>query len=171
MNIKEKISGLVGYLLTGIFFLGSVILYVGIDGNPVFVGIGAVILLPFLIWFLIIVKKEKKAESDNKAEIQKLKKYGEKVIVNLETLKINSNSWQQEFRKKSKYEDKISHEEINYNIIEVKIPYRGEFIKYSIHINMETTKLKMHFALKQQTILYIDLKDKNINYLDLEFLN
>ena len=171
INLREKLNGIFGYFLAGIFFLGFIILYVGLDGNLIFVGIGTLILLPFLIWFLIIKIKEKKIDIEKKAEIQKLKKYGEKVIVNLENIKINSNSWKQEVRKTSRYEDKVSYVDINYNLIEMKIPYRNEFINYSLHIDMETTKLKIHFAIKRETILYVDLKDKNKNYLDLEFLN
>lgn len=171
INLREKLNRIFGYLLAGIFFLGFIILYVGLNGNLIFVGIGTIILLPFIIWFLISYIKEKKIDSEKKDEIQKLKKYGEKVIVNLENIKIVSNSWTQEVRKTSKYEDTVSHVDINYNFIEIKIPYKNEFINYSLHINMETTKLKIHFAIKRETILYVDLKDKNKNYLDLEFLN
>jgi Mn2+/Fe2+ NRAMP family transporter len=171
INVREKLIRFLGYILASIFFLGFIILYVGLDGNLLFVGIGILILLPFVIWFLILNLKEKKLNTEEKAEIQKLKKYGEKIIVNLENVKINSNSWKQEVRKTSRYEDEVSHVDINLNSIEIKIPYRSEFINYSIHINMETTKLKMHFAIKRETILYVDLKDKNKNYLDLEFLN
>lgn len=171
LNFREKLNGIFGYILTGIFFIGFIILYVGLDGNLLFVGIGTLILFPFIIWFLVLNLKEKKFNREKKIEIQKLKKYGEKIIVNLENIKINSNSWRQEVRKTSKYGDKISHIDINYNLIEMKIPYKNEFINYSLHIDMDTTKLKMHFAIKKETILYVDLKDKNKNYLDLEFLN
>ncbi|TDE46525.1 hypothetical protein E0I26_00115 [Flavobacterium rhamnosiphilum] len=171
INVREKLNGIFGCLFAGIFFLGFIILYVGIDGNLLFVAIGTVILLPFLVWFFLLNLKEKKFDTEKKAEIQKLKKYGEKIIVNLENIKINSNSWRQEVRKTSKYEDEVSHVDINYNLIEMKVPYRSEFINYNFHIDMDTTKLKMHFAIKRETILYVDLKDKNKNYLDLEFLN
>ncbi|WP_426065384.1 hypothetical protein [Flavobacterium sp. DSP2-3-1] len=170
INLREKLNGIFGYFLVGIFFLGFIILNVGLDGNLLFVGIGTVILLPFIVWFLILNLKEKKLGTEKKAEIQKLKKYGEKIIVNLENIKINSNPWRQEIRKTSRYEDKITQVDINYNLIEMKIPYRSEFINYSLHIDMETTKLKMHFAIKRETILYVNIKDKNKNYLDLEFL-
>jgi hypothetical protein len=121
--------------------------------------------------FFFLNTKLKKFDTEKEIEIQNLKKYGEKIIVNLENIKIKSNSWQQEVIKNSRYEDEITNIDVNYNIINIDVPYKGESINYCIHINMETTKLKMHFAIKRETILYVDLKDKNINYLDLEFLD
>lgn len=171
INLKETLNGLFSYLLAGIFLLGFLFFWVGIDGNKLFVGIGTLILLPFAIWFFIQNRKLKKLENENEIEIENLKKYGEKIIVNLENLKIKSNSWQQEVIKSSKYEDEITNIDVNYNMINIDIPYKGENINYCVHINMENTKLKMHFAIKRETILYVDRNDKNKNYLDLEFLD
>ncbi|WP_406844366.1 hypothetical protein [Flavobacterium soyae] len=170
INFKEKVKGLFKYIFLGILLLGILIFRVGLDGNIMFVGIGIIILLPFGIWLFIENSKDKKAIENNNAEIQKLKKYGEKIIVNLENIPIKSNSWKEEVRHTSQYEDKVSSVNINYNLIELEIPYKGDFIHYSLHIGMDTTILKMHFAIKRETVLYIDLKDKNKNYLDLEFL-
>ncbi len=170
LNFKERVKGLFKYIILGILFLGLLIFRVGLDGNLMFVAIGIIILLPFTVWLFIENSKEKKVIENNKAEIQKLKKYGERITVNLENITIKSNSWQEEIRHTSQYENDVISVGINANVIELKIPYRGEFIHQTLYINMDTTKLKMHFAIKRETILYVDLKDKNKNYLDLEFL-
>lgn len=141
-NFKEKLNQVKLNLLAGIFFLGIIIFYVGLDGNLLFVLIGIIILLQFLIWFLITHLKERKVAAKKKTEIEKLKKYGEKVILNLEKVKITSNSWQQEIRKTSRYEDKLRKVNINYNLIEFKILYRSGTIDYSVHVNMDKTKLR-----------------------------
>ncbi|MBW1296356.1 MBL fold metallo-hydrolase [Aquimarina litoralis] len=174
-NLKEILSNLGYYIIAGIFFLGFITLYAGIggrnrDGNIMFVWIGLLILLPFGIWFLIVKIKERKAENESEIEKQKLIQNGDKVVVNLNDIEIRNNSWNQELIIGEGKHQRIEHRDINYNYIELEIPYRNQKIKYNLHIDMDLTKLKMHFAIKEQTYLYVDSNDISNTYLDLDFL-
>ncbi len=46
----------------------------------------------------------------------------------------------------------------------------NELIKYKLNIDMDPTKLKMHFAVKEKTELYVDSENIDNHYLDLSFL-
>lgn len=175
-NIKNILSNLGYYIIAGIFFLGYIIIYAGIggrnrDGNITFVWIGLLILLPFGIWFLIEKARSRKAEKESEMVKQKLIRTGDKVVINLDDIEIKNNSWNQEFIIGQGKHQRIEHRDINYNYIQLEIPYRNQKIKYNLHIDMELTKLKMHFAIKEQTYLYVDSSDINNNYLDLDFLD
>ena len=41
------------------------------------------------------------------------------------------------------------------SIILLEIPYKNELIKYKLNIDMDSTKLKMHFAIKEKTEFYV----------------
>ncbi|WP_299188468.1 hypothetical protein [uncultured Aquimarina sp.] len=174
-NSKKILSNLGYYIIAGIFFLGFITLYAGIggrnrEGSIMFVWIGLLILLPFGIWLLIEKIKERRSENEFEIEKQRLIQTGDKVVINLDNIQINNNSWNQEFIiGQGKYQ-RIEHRDVSYNYIELEIPYESQTIKYNLHIDMDLTKLKMHFAIKEQTYLYVDTKDINNNYLDLDFL-
>ncbi|WP_299184696.1 hypothetical protein [uncultured Aquimarina sp.] len=175
-NLKKILSNLGYYIIAGIFFLGFITLYAGIggrnrDGNIIFIWIGLLILLPFGIWFLIAKIKERRSENESEIEKQKLIQTGDKVIVNLDDITIKNNSWNQEFIIGEGKHQRIERRDVNYNYIELEIPYRNQKIKYNLHIDMELTKLKMHFAIKKQTYLYVDSSNINNNYLNLDFLD
>ena len=99
-----------------------------------------------------------------------LKKTGDKVLVDLDKVEIKSNRWQQEIEKGSGYHTRLEKIDINYNKIELEIPYRDKMINYHLHIDMDLTKLKMYFAIQGQTYLFVDPADFTNNYLDLSFL-
>ncbi|MDY8134471.1 hypothetical protein [Aquimarina sp. 2201CG5-10] len=175
LNFKEILSNIGYYILAGIFFLGFFILYAGVggrnrDGNITFIWIGLLVLLPFGIWFLIEKIKDKKIKKQLILKRKELIRTGEKIVIDLDNVEIKSNSWNQEFIIGAGEHQRIEHRDINYNYIELKIPYGRQKIKYNLHIDMELTKLKMHFAIKEKTYLYVDPSDINNNYLDLSFL-
>ena len=169
-RIKKIASDFGSNILTGIILLGILLVVVGVRRNINFVWIGLLILLPFGIWLLVLKLKHDKL--DNAADLVKLKliETGEKVIVDLDKIKIKNNSWNQEFIIGSGKYQRVELRDINYNYIEFEIPYRNQIVKYNLHIDMELTTLKMHFAIKGKTTLYIDPNNTEDNYLDLRFL-
>lgn len=169
-KLKEILLNINSYILTGIFSLGCIILYVGIDKNINFVWIGLLILLPFAIWFLILKFKSDKIEKETEIEIEKLIQTGDKIIINLDEVEIQTNSYKQEISVGNGTRQRNEYIDVNHNVILLEIPYKNELIKYKLNIDMDPTKLKMHFAIKEKTELYVDAENPNNNYLDLRFL-
>ena len=122
---------------------------------------------PFAFWFMVIVFKTKKLNRAKEKRIQNLIKHGDKILIDLQNIKILNNSWNQEIVTK----DKLDHVDINLNYFELQIPYKNDKIKYKIHIDMELDKLKTYLALKGKTFFYVDPNNINNRHLDLDFLD
>jgi len=93
-KIKNFLLSIGQYIIIGIFCLGLIIFLLGfgVRGNRIIniylIGIGLLILLPYLIYFLIFYINIKKEVSNKDHNIEELKEKGEKLLVNLEALKI-----------------------------------------------------------------------------------
>ena len=180
MNLKKILSDFASWIFTGLTFLGFIIIYAGIGGrgrynttgetNIYFIAVGIVLILPFLIYMLKTKILIDKAENEESKRIFDLIKSGDKVIVNLDNLEIQTNSYKQEIEIGSGYNTRNEYIDVNHNVILIDVPYNNDSIKYKLNINMDTTKLKMHFAIKKETKLYVDTTNPNNNYLDLRFL-
>ena len=180
MDIKKILSDFAGWIFTGLTLFGFLLIYVGIgargryraggETNFYFVAVGIVLILPFLIYMLktkILLNKEEDEESKRIADLIRT---GDRVIVNLDNLEIQSNSYKQEIEVGSGYNTRNEYIDVNHNVILIDVPYNNDSIKYKLNIDMDTTKLKMHFAIKKETELYVDSTNPNNNYLDLRFL-
>lgn len=83
-------------------------------------------------------------------EYQKLKKNSTKIKINLNEAKIYSIG---------------NKNKVIFNI-------QNELVKsYRCYIEMEPEKLKLWFLTQKETFLYISNNNKNVKYLDLEFMN
>ena len=180
MNIKKILSDFGSWIFAGLTFLGFIIIYAGIGGrgkyNPMgdtnwyFVGTGIILILPFIIYMIKIKFMLKKSSDENTERINELIRTGDKIAVNLDKLEIQTNSYRQEIEVGSGYNRRNEYINVNHNVIQIDIPYKNESIKYKLNIDMDPTKLKMHFAIKEKTELYVDPENPNNNYLDLKFL-
>ena len=180
MNFKKILSDFGSWIFIGLTFLGFIIIYAGIGGrvrynatgetNLYFVAVGIVLIIPFLIYLLKTKILINKAENEESTRISDLIRSGDKIIINLDNLEIQSNSYKQEIEVGSGYNTRNEYIDVNHNAIMIDVPYKNDLIKYKLNIDMDTTKLKMHFAIKQETVLYIDPTNPNSNYLDLRFL-
>ena len=180
MNLKKILSDFGSWIFIGLTFLGFIIIYAGIGGrgrynatgetNLYFVAVGIVLIIPFLIYLLKTKILINKAENEESTRISDLIRSGDKVIINLDNLEIQSNSYKQEIEVGSGYNTRNEYIDVNHNVIMIDVPYKNDLIKYKLNIDMDTTKLKMHFAIKQETVLYVDPTNPNSNYLDLRFL-
>lgn len=158
------------YVLVGITLIGFTIFVVGVgNGNFIFIGIGLLILFPFILWYLIYLLKKRKRDKEKRLEKENLIQTGHKILIDLDTIVIKTNNWEQEVTKWGRY-PRTKHVNIDYNYIILNIPYRNQKIEYRLHINMDPTKLKMLFAIQKETFLYVDPKNTNNTYLDLDFL-
>ena len=180
MNFKKLLSDFGTYIFLGLTFLGFIIIYAGIGGrgdyNPVgdtnwyFVAIGTILILPFIFYMIKTKLMLKKSSNEDLERINDLIRTGKKVIVDLDSLEIQTNSYKQEVSVGHGTQQRNEYVDVNHNVIFLDIPYKNESIKYKLNINMDSTKLKMHFAIKGKTELYVDTKNPNNNYLDLRFL-
>ena len=182
MNIKKILSNFGSWIFIGLTFLGFIIIYAGIGGhskhhltgdtNWYFIGVGVILILPFLIYMINIKLMLKKSSKENTERINELIFNGDKIIIDLNDLEIKSNSYQHEIevRNSGGYGTRNEYIDVNHNVINISVPYKNELIIYRLNIDMDTTKLKMHFAIKKTTVLYVDKENPDNNYLDLRFL-
>jgi len=180
MNVKKILFDFGSFIFAGLTFLGFIIIYAGIGGrgryNPTsdtnwyFVGTGIILILPFVIYMIKTKLMLKKSSDENIERINDLIRTGDKVIIDLDKLEIQSNSYKQEIEVGSGYNTRNEYVDVDHNVILIDVPYKNESIKYKLNIDMDSTKLKMHFAIKEKTELYVDSENPNNNYLDLRFL-
>lgn len=187
--MKDFFTQIGQYILIGVLFLGVIIFWVGLgpkrlDFNLVFVIIGLIIMSPYLFYFTYLYYYAKKEVNSEKKDIDILKNNGERLVVNLEDLKITKT--------RVSYTSKIIHNtartgalnqlignadanirttRFSMNEINFKVPYGNNFIKFKKFIDMEPETLMLHFAVKKETYLYVDKRNMSNYYLDLEFLN
>jgi len=182
MNLKKILSDFGSWIFIGLTFLGFIIIYAGIGGrgryNPTgdtnwyFIGVGVILILPFVIYMIKTKLILKKSSNENAERINELIHNGDKVIVNLDDLEIKNNNYEHEIevRNSGGHGTRNEYIDINHNVIRFTVPYKNESIEYRLDIDMDITKLKMHFAIKKTTVLYVDPENLNNNYLDLRFL-
>ena len=180
MNFKKILSDFGSYIFIGLTLLGFLIIYAGFGGrskrnvvgetNFYFIGIGIILIIPFIVWTIKNKLKSKQIQDDKTADIQRLISFGEKITINLDNLKIQSNSYKQEISVGHGTQQRNEYVDINHNVILLEIPYKNELIKYKLNIDMDSTKLKMHFAIKEKTEFYVNQENPRNNYLDLRFL-
>ena len=182
MKVKNILSKVGSWVFVGITMLGLLCIYVGFGGSGryrfhsistdyYFIIIGVVLIIPSLIllWKAnIIDNKLKNAEYQR---IVDLVASGERLIIKLDELEIQSNSYLQEIEVGNGYRKRNEQIEINHNVVFLKIPYKDDIIHYRLNIFMDITTLKMHFAIKKETEFYIDPENPGNHYLDLTFLD
>lgn len=138
-------------------------------------------LLPYGIWGLREQLKLKRLEVKYEKALADLKLGGEKVKVDLDSVKIKSNKWNETIiTDNTQYaglnelvgraDRNMKTVVKNLNQITIKIPYNGKTIRYKANVQMDLDNLKIHFAIQKETTLYIDPLNNRNMYLDLEFL-
>ncbi|SHJ22855.1 hypothetical protein SAMN04488096_11312, partial [Mesonia phycicola] len=98
MNLKKILSDFGSWIFIGLTFLGFIIIYAGVGGrgryNPTgdinwyFIGVGIILILPFIIYMIKIKLMVKKSSDENAERINELIYNGYKVIVNLYDIEI-----------------------------------------------------------------------------------
>lgn len=181
MNTFYKIlhySAIVILILSFIFVDGGLR-----SGNLQFViAGGSVILVALVIYFILSIRDKraaKKNQEEYEAELNQFKQDADQIEVDLDKVKIKSNSWTEEVViRESKYSGVDSffgdyHHNIKTvknetNLVEFSIPIDGRTVRYKTRIDMNTKSLQIHLAIKKKTVLY---EKDGENYLDLEFLH
>lgn len=192
MKIKNYLASFKTYIFIGITFIGFITILAGLgfkgrwntpgDGNIYFIGIGLLLLVPAIIWYVKSRRQDKKINDRLKEKIELLKKTGEKITINLDLVKIKPSQLQEKIitdnTTYSGLNGLAGREDRNFKIVNKTVnqltlikSHKGRKIKYQESIVMDSDNLKIHFAIQKNTILYIDPNDGKNMYLDLEFLN
>ncbi len=156
------------------------IIYAGLGGrgrhnhsgevNWYFAGFGILLLIPFFVHLLKTKLTSRKANKEKDQRIKFLKQNGDKIIIELEELIIQSNNYKKEVLVGSGTNKRLEDVYVNHNVILFDITYKNRVLKFRIDIDIELSKLKMYFTFKEKTNLYIDSENPSNNYLDLTFL-
>lgn len=179
MNIKKALSNFGDWVYVGLTGIGFILIIFGVSGGGWYykignswflVPIGLILVLPFVFSMIKSKLREIKVLDENAELIDELVRTGEKIMVDLDRLEIQTNSYKQEISVGSGYDQRNEYIDINHNVVFFEIPYKSKLIKFELNIDMDPTKLRMHFAIKGKTVLYVDPKDINNKYLDLSFL-
>jgi hypothetical protein len=181
MILKKALNQIRFYLLIAIFLIGIVILYVGIEGNSMFVKVGISILIPYFLYLGFIVVKSKKSELKTEFIKQEFINSTKKTIINLQKVEIKSIKTIEKMVEDNSFEAKLSNfsetggnnlmVKMLTNFVILKIPYKNRMIDYEIELEIDITTLKLHFEIQKETEFYFDPKNPKSKYLNLNFLN
>lgn len=140
-----------------------------------------------IIGFILIVtsksKFESKLEKSFQNEVDRLKESGDRIKVDFKDCEIISNNYYKEVVKSSSYRvqalDSLydsSRAVENIEINKSRITYQDknlsdDYIFISHLINKDKITLSFTLSKYKKTTIYVDKKDENQYYFDLEFLN
>lgn len=177
-----KLKNISFYAFIALFVFALVILYIGFKSNITILqyiafGIISLYIVYFIIEFLRLGNYGKTSE----ANLEAFKDEKQKLIINLADVTIKSNRKfetvveDNSFESLLKKTSDLSGESIkmqkvtnHYTLI---IPYKKQKLEYDLKTDCDIDKLRMHFAIQKETILYVDPKNPKTNYLDLGFLH
>ncbi|WP_046757514.1 hypothetical protein [Kordia jejudonensis] len=185
MNIKERLYNIGQNVLLGILFFGVICIIVGIKvskNNWIFISIGAVLVLPFLIYFFWLRNKAEDATAQQEKEFQFFLKTADRVHVVLDEATITEKKHTEVHEVTQDYraaalnevsgnghhnEEKVTY---TYCVVSFTVVYKGkEFIVEDV-IHKDETSVRMHFYMQKITTLYINPNDTSKMYLDLTFI-
>jgi Ca2+/Na+ antiporter len=186
MKLKSILSNIRKYIITGILFLGIIMIYVGLGAksssfNIYFLLVGILIFLPFIIYLFYSKFEIKKEEKKNQINLDTFKLKAEKVQFNLDEIEIKSNSWSEEVViDNSKYgglnqlagipEKNIELIKHNLHHLKIRIPHNGIIYNCDTKININKDDLMIKLAIKKKTFLYVNQFNRKEYYLDIDFL-
>ena len=144
--------------------------------------INELIIILLLLISGIIIYFVLKLNITEKSEFQKFKLIADKVKIDLTLANIKSNDWTDEIiinqneygglnQLTGQADKNIKKIERVLNYLTVRGKYRGRTIEYGMSIEMDTDNLKLHLIQQKETILFIDPKNIDKKYLDLEFIS
>lgn len=143
--------------------------------------VGILLIIPFAVALIIQKLKWAHERKSNALKLDNFKKEALKYKVDLSKAKVKTNSFTVEKEIVSRQagldymigesERNIRKSNHHLNIIIVPIDINGSTRYISYECDMDTEKLKWYFAFHSETYFYVNPKDSNDYYLDLEFMN
>lgn len=185
MNFKERLHDIGQNILFGISFLGLIAVIIGLkstETNWLFIGIGAVLLIPFGVFTFWLKNTSEKVTKKQEVAFQKFLKTADRVHVILDDAKIvekkhtEVHEVNQDYRAAGLNEisgnGHYNEERITHTYCEVTFPidYKGKKISVEEIIPKDETSVRMYFYTQKITTFYINPNDMNEVYLDLTFI-
>ncbi len=157
VTFKERFKGFLIVLIYSVLGIGFfIILYsIQFDWSLENVLIGFLLTIPFFIFLIYNYVLEIKKKSNEEYQISLLKINGDQVIVNLEKNIV------------SLYEMDSG----NKCVVDFEFTYRNEKCNYPYLSDRSPESLQVNLLVKKEATLYINPKNIDERYLDLEFLN
>lgn len=184
MNFKKILANIGNNILLGILFFGIICIVVGIEVakyNWVFLSLGVILLLPYVIYYFWTEKKVDQFKKQKEKEFQHFLKTADRVHVFLDDAIIKEKKHTETHTTNLNYKaaalNEISgnghynEERVTYTYCEVtfKINYKGEEMTLTEVIHKDETSVRLHFYAQKATTFYIDPYDFNNFYIDLTF--
>lgn len=186
MEIKEIFKKFSSLITSIYIFVVLFVLYTGYrtfiaSGYYFILVIGIVLTIPLLIYFLNEKRKIKQKNKQFDNEREKFIKNARAVKVNLDNIEIKSNKWNEKivvdnsryggYNQMAGYADKnIESVDRTINTVKIDFPINGKNITTQFNIEMNTDRLRIKFAMKNETIYYYDINNPEMDFLDLDFL-
>lgn len=174
-TIKERILFIVlvanfGLALVGYMFVRGAIRHFDNYVSFIMLATGIVLMLLFLIVLWIALRFSKKKVINEELKFFNQLASWNKYVINLDTIQIKSNKWNDSHFVRSLGGDiEIKQENIQ-TILEFELEIKGEKKQFHWPCNLETKSLEMYFAIQKETSFYLDPNDHSNYYLDLNFI-
>ncbi len=131
-------------------------------------GIGLIVL--FGIVLLIAVRYSKKKALAAEIEKSSIRDYGTNFKIDLDTVRIKSNSWDSSHFIENKFYDIEITEKHLQTVLEFEVEIEGYKKQFHWPSDLEPKSLEMYFAIQKETSFYLDPNDHSNYYLDLSFI-
>ncbi len=178
---KDIIKRIKGEIISAVIIIASfliiTVIVVFLSSEYVYYYFGGhktLIVIIIIISIFLISRKIKlfKKEVEKLEERDALIKRGIKLKVDLSQVTIKTKKSREAviINKYSKHR-RVEYRDVNCNDITFYITDKRRELKRKAKVCMEADKLRLHFAVKKFTYLYIDTKNPNDEFLDLRFLD
>lgn len=136
----------------------------------IMLAIGASTILLFIIVLLVVLRYSKKKNKLMEQDKLDIMHYGTPVKIDLNSIQIKSNKWNDSHFVQSLGGDiEIKQENIQ-TILAFEVELDGEKKQFHWPTHLEPKSLEMYFAIQKETNLYIDPANHLNFYLDLRFI-
>lgn len=175
--MQQRAILILSFLSPLFLFLGCLLIYFGIYSfffySPM-VALGALFLLGFVITMtmlvIILFRTSKKDAIQKVSRTINLLNNGIKIPIDLENVRIKSNSWNEKKVIETTIYDIDFDEERTQTILEIETEMNGTTQIFHLPTEHDPKTLEMYFAMQKTTFLYIDPNNPRIFYLDLNFI-
>ncbi|WP_341904751.1 hypothetical protein [Fluviicola taffensis] len=174
-NLKERILAFALISSFALSFLGYVLIRGALRSfdnyvSYIMLAIGIVCILLFVIVLLIALRYSRKKKKSDEQEKLNILQYGTPFKIDLDSIRIKSNKWEDSHFVQSLGGDIEFKKENIQTILEFEVELNGEKKQFQWSSHLEPKSLEMYFAIQKETNLYLDPADHSNFYLDLRFI-
>jgi len=175
--MKKRAIPVLSFLSTLFLVLGCLLFYFGIYRfffDAAILGLGALSILGSLITLVMLVtilfRTSRKEAIQEVAHTINLINNGLKIPIDLDHVRIKSNSWNEKKVIETTIYDIDFDEERTQTILEIDTDINGTNQSFHLPTKHNPKTLEMYFAIQKTTFLYVDPANPAKFYLDLNFI-